>query len=77
MEPVGHSEFAGQRLIRSYEYWDLGPAELDGEERVLSALCDSHISCNDGDRFNSHLSRSQCHNQGNSIIGSSVGINQD
>jgi hypothetical protein len=65
---------AQQRLLRSNVDWNLGSAKFNGVQGVTRRLLNVHIACNHRDRSHPDIGGSQGHDERNSIVGSSVGI---
>ena len=66
-----------QGFFRACEHRDFGIAKLRGVERITGGLMDVHVARNRGDGQNLNLGRAQRHDQGDGIIGSCVGVNQE
>jgi hypothetical protein len=68
---------AKQRFFCACINWNIGSAEFNGVERIARSLLNIHISGDGRDRCNLDVRRAKSHDDRHSVVGGSVGIDQE
>jgi hypothetical protein len=77
VEPFGVDVFAQKRLFRARKDGHAGATEFSDVERVAGSLGDAYVAGDDGDGAHVDIRGAQRHDQGDGIVGSRVGIDQE
>ena len=74
MKPSLVSVRAQQRLPRANVHWNVRSAKLNGIQGITCGLLDIYVPSDHRDRSHPDIRGAKSHDQRNSIVGSSVGI---
>ncbi len=77
MEPVRALVLALERFFGTQKNRDIRPAEFRGVQSIPRRLLYGNIARHGGDRQNGNIARTKRHDQGDGVIRSRIGVNQE